>query len=129
MAESVSSKALSNEDRMILAETFAARAEQHLAQHGEPDYSAAIADATTLCGALGIGVKPTPNAFTGERERVILAYGYAVRIMKALAGQRTRDLARFVEGLCENLGLDIESAEYGAHTKDVVEHVELNLGG
>lgn len=129
MSEVQVPKRLSNEDRMILAETFAARAEQHLAQHGTPDYVAAIGDATSLCEALGIGVNPAPNAFTGEREHVILAYGYAVRITQALAGQRTRDLPRFVEGLCENLGLDIESAEYGAHTKDVVEHVELNLGG
>ena len=125
----VMTRALSNKDRMILAETFASRAEQHLAQHGQPDYAAAIADAASLCEALGVMVKPTPNAFTGERERVILAYGYAVRITKALSGQRTRDLARFVEGLCHNLGLDIESAEYGAHTQDLVEHVELNLGG
>ena len=33
---------------------------------------------------------------TLERERIILAYGYAVRVRKALAGERTRDLARFV---------------------------------
>ena len=129
MSAPTTTKVLSNEDRMILAETFASRAEAHLTQHGQPDYAAAIADAASLCEALGIGVKPTPNAFTGERERVILAYGYAVRITKALAGQRTRDLSRFVEGLCQNLGLDIESAEYGAHTKDLVEHVQLNLGG
>ena len=129
MSDAQVAKQLTNEDRMILAETFAARAEQHLSQRGQPDYAAAIADAVSLCEALGIGVKPTPNAFTGERERVILAYGYAMRITKALAGQRTRDLARFVEGLCQNLGLDIESPEYGTHTKDVVEHVELNLGG
>jgi hypothetical protein len=127
MPDTASSKTLSNEDRMILAETFAARAEQHLAQSGQPDYAAAVVDATSLCEALGIGVKPTPNAFSGERERVILAYGYATRITKALAGQRTRDLPRFVEGLCQNLGLDIESADYGTHTKDLIEHVELNL--
>src|SRR4249920_2172360 len=127
MTETVPPKTLSNEDRMILAETFAARAEQHLASQGEPDYAAAVEDARRLCEALGIGVRPTPNAFTGEREREILAYGYAVRITKALAGQRTRDLPRFVEGLCQNLGLDIDSAEYGAHTKEVMEHVELNL--
>ena len=127
MTETVPAKTLSNEDRMILAETFAARAEQHLASRGEPDYAAAVEDARHLCDALGIAVRPTPNAFTGERERVILAYGYAARITKALTGQRTRDLPRFVEGLCQNLGLDIESAEYGAHTKDLMEHVELNL--
>jgi hypothetical protein len=57
---------------------------------------------------------------------VILAYGYAGRITRALAGQRTRDLQRFIEGLCQNLGLDIDGAEYGAHTKDLMEHVELN---
>jgi len=74
-----------------------------------------------------VAVRPTPNAFSGERERVILAYGYALRITRALAGQRTRDLPRFVEGLCQNLGLDIESAEYGAHVKDLMEHVDLNL--
>ena len=127
MTETVPAKTLSNEDRMILAETFAARAEQHLASRGEPDYAAAVEDARHLCDALGIAVRPTPNAFTGERERVILAYGYAARITKALGGQRTRDLPRFVEGLCQNLGVDIESAEYGAHTKDLMEHVELNL--
>ncbi len=127
MTELDATKKLSNEDRLILAETFAARAEQHLAPQGTPDFAAAVQDATALCEALGIAVKPTPNAFTGERERVILACGYAVRITKALAGQRTRDLPRFVEGLCHNLGLDIESAEYGAHTKDVMEHVERNL--
>ena len=43
--------------------------------------------------------------------------------MRGLAG----DLPRFVEGLCANLGLDVESVEYGAHTKDLMEHVELNL--
>jgi hypothetical protein len=122
-----STKHLSNEDRMILAETFAARAEQHLAPQGEPDYAAAVEDARHLCEALGVAVGPTPNTFTGERERVILAYGYAARITKALAGQRTRDLPRFVEGLCANLGLEVESVEYGAHTKDLMEHVELNL--
>ena len=126
MSEVELSTKLSNEDRMILAETFAARAEQHLSQQGSPDYAAAITNAVNLCNALGVGVKPTPNAFTGERERVILAYGYAVRITRALAGQRTRDLPRFIEGLCQNLGIDIESAEYGAHTKDLIEHVELN---
>jgi hypothetical protein len=120
-------KTLSNEDRMILAETFAARAEHHLDQRGQADYAAAVADAASLCEALGIGVKPTPNTFSGERERVILAYGYAVRIMRALSGQRTRDLPRFIEGLCQNLGLDIDSAEYGTHTKDLIEHVDLNL--
>ena len=72
-------------------------------------------------------VRPTPDTFTGERERVILAYGYAARITKALGGRRTRDLPRFVEGLCANLGLDVESVEYGAHTKDLMEHVDLNL--
>jgi hypothetical protein len=128
MSETPQVKKLSNEDRMILAETFAARAEEHLATHAQPDFAAAIGDATNLCEALGIGVKPTPNSFTGERERIILASGYASRITRALAGQRTRDLSRFVEGLCQNLGIDIESAEYGAHTKDVIEHVELNLG-
>ena len=127
MAELEGTKKLSNEDRMILAETFAARAEQHLSHQGAPDFAAAVQDAAALCDALGIVVRPTPNAFTGERERVILAYGYAVRVIRALAGQRTRDLPRFVEGLCQNLGLDIESAEYGAHTKDLMEHVELNL--
>jgi hypothetical protein len=100
---------------MILAETFAARAEQHLVPRGEPDYAAAVEDARHLCEALGVAVRPTPNAFTGERERVILAYGYAARITKALAGQRTRDLPRFVEGLCANFGLDVESVEYGPH--------------
>ena len=120
-------KRLSNEDRMILAETFAARAEQHLSPEAEPDFAAAVEDARHLCEAVGIEVRPTPNEFTGERERVILAYGYAVRVTKALAGQRTRDLPRFVEGLCQNLGIDIESAEYGTHMKELMEHVELNL--
>ena len=127
MTGTETAKTLSNEDRMILAETFAARAERHLDQHGPPDYAAAVTDAASLCEALGVAVRPTPNAFSGERERVILAYGYALRITRALAGQRTRDLPRFVEGLCQNLGLDIESAEYGAHVKDLMEHVDLNL--
>ena len=127
MPETQRARKLSNEDRMILAETFAARAEEHLATQGQPDFAAAIADATSLCDALGIAVKPTPNAFAGERERIILASGYAVRITEALAGHRTRDLPRFVEGLCQNLKLDIESAEYGAHVKDLMGHVELNL--
>jgi hypothetical protein len=127
MRETHLARKLSNEDRMILAETFAARAEEHLATHGQPDFAAAIGDATSLCDALGIAVKPTPNAFAGERERIILASGYAVRITEALAGHRTRDLPRFVEGLCHNLGIDIDPAEHGAHTRDVVEHVELTL--
>ena len=127
MTELASTNKLSNEDRMILAETFAARAEQHLSpREGAPDYAAAVTDAASLCEALGIAVRPTPNAFTGERERVILAYGYAARITRALAGQRTRDLPRFVDGLCQNLGLDVEGAEYGTYTKDLMEHVELN---
>jgi hypothetical protein len=127
MTEGAAARELSNEDRMILAETFAARAERNLDQRGRPDYAAAVADAAGLCEALGIGVRPTPNAFRGERERVILAYGYAVRVTRALAGQRTRDLPRFVEGLCQNLGLDIEDPEDGAHTKQLIEHVGLNL--
>ena len=127
MSDSQPTKALSNEDRMILAETFAARAEEHLAQRGEPDYGAAIEDVKHLCETLGVKVLPTPNAFAAERERIILAYGYAVRVRKALAGERTRDLARFVDGLCANLGIDIEGADFGAHTKDVIEHVGLHL--
>ena len=43
------------------------------------------------------------------------------------AGQRTRDLLRFVEGVCQNLGLDIEGAESGTHTRDLIEHVAVNL--
>ena len=127
MSDPVSTKHLTNEDRMILAETFAARAEDHLAQRGEPDYTAAIDDAKRLCETLGISVRPSANTFAAERERIILAYGYALRVKKALAGERTRDLARFVEGLCQNLGIDIDSADFGAHTKDVIEHVELHL--
>ncbi|HUQ82439.1 MAG TPA: hypothetical protein VM076_14925 [Gemmatimonadaceae bacterium] len=128
MLDSSVTKKLSNEDRMILAETFAAGAEQHLAPAGDADYQVATSDAVSLCEVLGIPVTPAANTFAGERERVILAYGYALRIRRALAGQRTRDLPRFVEGLCQNLGLDVEGAEYGAHTKDVMEHVELHLG-
>jgi hypothetical protein len=127
MYEAIVTKTLSNEDRMILAETFAARAEEHLAQQREPDYAAAIEDVRHLCETLGVDVRPTPNTFAAERERIILAYGYALRVKKALAGERTRDLARFVEGLCANLGIDIESADFGTHTKDVVEHVVLHL--
>ena len=127
MLDDTAAKQLTNEDRLILAETFATRAEEHLAPRGEPDYTAAIEDAKRLCETLGISVRPTPNTFTGERERIILAYGYAVRVKKSLAGERTRDLARFVEGLCVNLGIDIESADFGVHTKDVIEHVELHL--
>src|SRR3954466_3599571 len=112
MPETHLARKLLNEDRMILAETFAARAEEHLATQGQPDFAAAISDATNLCEALGIAIKPTPNTFAGERERIILAFGYAARITKALAGQRTRDLPRFVDGLCQNLGIDAESAEY-----------------
>lgn len=127
MIDGSGTRQLTNEDRMILAETFAGRAEEHLSPHGEPNYSAAIDDATRLCETLGITIRPTPNTFTAERERIILAFGYAQRVKKALAGERTRDLARFVEGLCENLGIDIESADFGTYTKDVIEHVGLNL--
>jgi len=127
MSDPQLTKTLSNEDRMILAETFAARAEEHLAQSGNPDYAAAIDDVKHLCETLGIAVRPTPNTFAAERERIILAYGYALRVKRALAGERTRDLTRFVEGLCANLGIDIESADFGTHTKDVIEHVELHL--
>jgi hypothetical protein len=62
----VSTKQLSNEDRMFLAETFATRAEQHLAPQGEPDYAAAVEDARHLCEALAVAVRPTPNTFTGS---------------------------------------------------------------
>lgn len=119
-------KTLTNEDRMILAETYATRAEDHLAPRGEPDYGAAIDDVTHLCDVLGVGVRPTPNAFAAEREQIILAYGYALRVKRAFAGERTRDLARFVDGVCANLGIAIESADFGTHTKEVMEYVELH---
>src|SRR6476620_904946 len=63
MTES-STKQLSNEDRMILAETFAARAEQHLNPQAQPDYAAAVEDARHLCEALGVDVCLKANAFT-----------------------------------------------------------------
>lgn len=128
MSDVLPSKHLTNEDRMILAETFAARAEEHLAPGGEPDYTAAIDDAKRLCEVLGVEIRATANTFSAERERIILAYGYALRVKKALTGERTRDLPRFVEGLCQNLGIDIESADFGAYTRELVEHVELHLG-
>lgn len=120
-------KTLTNEDRLILAETFAERAERHLAPQGAADHDAAVTDARSLCESVGIPVVSAPNAVVPASERLILAYGYAIRTRKALGGRRVRDLPRFIEGLCQNLGLQVESADDGVHIRSLIEHVELNL--
>src|SRR4051812_43866666 len=84
-----STKQLSNEDRMILAETFAARAEQHLAPRAEPDFAAAVEEARHLCEALRVEVRPAPNAFTLAGERLRDARRVAVGQDHALALPRS----------------------------------------
>ena len=125
--DATATRQLTNEDRLILAESATTAAEYLLSTRSEHDFAAATTVAQRLCVALGIEVKPQPKSFTPNPDRVVLAHGYAMRMLQALVGRRTRDLPRFVEGLCQNLGLEVDSADTGVYVRAVMEHIELNV--
>ena len=129
MYDATLSETLTKEDRYILADTYATSAEGHLDQQREPSYPQAIDDATRLCEALGVQVNPTPNTFSGDRQRIALAYGYALRAKRSLQnGERVAELPLFVEGLCKNLGIHIEDPRKGEHIGAIMKHVTTILG-
>jgi hypothetical protein len=127
VSDATATRQLTNEDRLIVAEAATAAAEYLLSTRNEHDCTAAAAVGERLCIALGIEVTPQPKSFNPSPDRVVLAHGYAVRLRQALAGRRTRDLPRFVEGLCQNLGLEVDSADAGVYVRAVMEHIELNV--